>query len=68
MENRGKGIAFRITEGEHYAEVKTQGYSSNTFVSITHDDNYASTIIGDGSPGGNIVNIKQNTGIVRVKP
>lgn len=68
MENKGKGIAFRITEGSHYAEVKTQGYSSNTFVSITHDDNYASTLIGDGSPGGNIVNIKQNTGIVRVKP
>jgi FecR protein len=67
IQNRGKGTAFRITPNEHYAEVKTEGYSSNTFVSITHNDNYAYTLIGDGSPGGNIVNIKQNTGVVKVK-
>lgn len=66
IQSKGKGIAYRITDSEHYAEVKTTGYSSNTFVSITHDDNYASTIIGDGSPGGNIVNIKQNNGVLRV--
>jgi hypothetical protein len=66
IQSKGKGIAYRITDGEHYAEVKTLGYSSNTFVSITHDDNYASTIIGDGSPGGNVVNIKQNTGVLKV--
>ena len=66
IQSKGKGIAYRITEGEHYAEVKTLGYSSNTFVSITHDDQYASTVIGDGSPGGNVVNIKQNTGVLRV--
>ena len=57
--------SFRNTEGEHYAEVKTTGYQSNTFISVTHNDNYASTLIGDGSPGGNVVNIKQNTGVVR---
>ena len=68
IQSKGKGIAYRITEGEHYAEVKTAGYSSNTFVSITHDDNYASTVIGDGSPGGNVINIKQNVGITKVKP
>jgi len=66
MQSRGKGIAFRITDNDHYAEVKTTGYSSNTFVSITHNDSYASTIIGDGSPGGNVVNIKQNNGVLRV--
>jgi hypothetical protein len=66
IQSRGKGVVYRITDGEHYAEVKTAGYSSNTFVRITHDDNYASTIIGDGSPGGNIVNIKQNTGVLKM--
>ena len=66
IQSKGKGIAYRITEGEHYAEVKTQGYVSNTFVSITHDDQYASTVIGDGSPGGNVVNIKQNNGVLRI--
>jgi hypothetical protein len=64
IQTRGKGIAFRVNE-DHIAEVKTQGYSSNTFVSITHNDQYAFTIIGDGSPGGNVVNIKQNTGVLR---
>ena len=64
LQTRGKGIAFRTNE-DHYAEVKTIGYSSNTFVSITHNDQYASTFIGDGSPGGNVVNIKQNTGVLR---
>ena len=64
LQTRGKGIAFRVNE-DHIAEVKTTGYGSNTFVSITHNDQYAFTVIGDGSPGGNVVNIKQNTGVLR---
>lgn len=64
MQSKGKGVAFRSNE-EHYAEVKTLGYGSNTFVEIIHNDAYASTVIGDGSPGGNYVTIKQNSGISR---
>jgi hypothetical protein len=64
MQSKGKGIAFRTNE-DHYAEVKTTGYGSNTAVTIIHDDQHASTIIGDGSPGGNVVVIKQNTGVLR---
>ena len=64
IQSKGKGVAFRINE-DHYAEVKTQGYSSNTFVAIIHNDQYADTTIGDGSPGGNIVTIKQSTGVLR---
>jgi len=67
IQSKGKGIAYRTNE-DHYAEVKTQGYSSNTFVSITHNDQYAYTYIGDGSPGGNVINIKQNTGVLRRAP
>ena len=67
LQTRGKGTAFRTNE-DHYAEVKTVGYSSNTLVSIIHNDQYASTIIGDGSPGGNVVTIKQNTGVLRRAP
>ena len=63
IQSRGKGVAYRNTENEHYAEVKTQGYSSNTLVTIVHNDALASELIGDGSPGGNIVYIKQNSGI-----
>lgn len=63
MQSRGKGVAYRNTENEHYAEVKTQGYSSNTLVTIVHNDAPASELIGDGSPGGNMVYIKQNSGI-----
>jgi hypothetical protein len=65
LQGRGKGIAYRNAENEHYAEVKTQGYSSNTFVTIVHNDTIASELIGDGSPGGNIVYIKQNAGLKR---
>ena len=64
MQSKGKGVAFRSNE-EHYAEVKTIGYGSNTFVEIIHNDAYASTVIGDGSPGGNWVTIKQSTGVLR---
>lgn len=65
MQSRGKGIAYRYKENEHYAEIKTQGYSSNTSVTITQNDSTATEIIGDGSPGGNTVVITQNSGIKR---
>jgi len=65
MQSRGRGVAFRSNE-DHYAEVKTSGYGSNTLVAITHDDQYADTVIGDGSPGGNVVIIKQSAGVLRV--
>jgi FecR protein len=61
---KGKGTAYRITPDEHYAEVKTQGYSSNTSISINQNDSAASTMIGDSS-GGNIINITQTTGVLR---
>jgi hypothetical protein len=64
VQGRGKGIAFRINE-DHYAEVKTQGYGSNTTIAIIHNDTAASELIGDGSPGGNSVYIKQNLGVLR---
>jgi FecR protein len=64
IQSKGKGVAFRRNE-EHYAEVKTTGYGSNTKVSITHNDHYADTVIGDGSPSGNTVTIIQNTGVLR---
>jgi hypothetical protein len=64
IQGRGKGVAFRSNE-DHYAEVKTSGYSSNTFVSITHNDQYADTIIGEGGASGNIVIIKQSVGVLR---
>ena len=67
LTTRGKAIAFRSTQGEHYSEVKTTGWNSNTFVSITHDDNYASTMIGDSGSVTNVVAIKQNTGVVKIK-
>lgn len=62
IQSRGKGTAFRSSD-DHYAEVKTTGYQSNTTISITHNDNFAYTIIGSGEPGGNIVNIRQNNGV-----
>ena len=62
IQSRGKGTAFRSSD-DHYAEVKTTGYQSNTTISITHNDNLASTVIGSGEPGGNIISIKQNNGV-----
>lgn len=62
---RGRGIAFRQVPTEHYAEVKTSGYSSNTNLTIIQNDNVASELIGDGSPGGNTVYIKQNSGVLK---
>lgn len=63
MQSRGRGIAYRNTEGEHYAEVKTLGFQSNTSITIIHNDSIAGTLIGDGSPGGNLIYIKQNNGV-----
>lgn len=62
---RGRAIAYRNSENEHYAEVKTQGYMSNTLVTIVHNDTIASELLGDGQPGGNIVYIKQTAGLKR---
>jgi phosphopantetheinyl transferase (holo-ACP synthase) len=64
IQSKGKGTAFR-SNIDHYAEVKTAGYDSNTFVSISHNDQYAYTIVGSGDPGGNVVNIVQKTGVLR---
>jgi FecR protein len=65
IQSRGRGVAFRSNE-DHYAEVKTTGYGSNTHVAIIHDDAYADTNIGDGSPGGNVVIIRQSSGVLRI--
>ena len=62
---KGRGIAYRNTENEHYAEVKTEGFKSNTFVSITQNDNTASAFLGDGSATSNTVSIKQNSGVLK---
>jgi hypothetical protein len=60
---KGKGVAYRITPDEHYAEVKTQGYSSNTLVSINQNDTAASAMIGDSGGGTNTISITQSTGV-----
>jgi hypothetical protein len=64
VQSRGKGIAFRGNT-DNYTEVKTQGYQSNTTITITQDDVPATAIIGSGDYGGNHVNIKQGTGVLR---
>ena len=61
---KGKGTAYRITPDTHYAEVKTQGYMSNTAISINQNDTTASTMIGDSS-GGNTISNTQTTGVLR---
>jgi hypothetical protein len=60
---RGKGVAYRLLDNEHYAEIKTQGYPSNTYITVVQNDSSASELIGDGSPGGNSVTIRQNSGL-----
>jgi hypothetical protein len=62
---RGRGVAYRFQPGDHYAEIKTQGYTSNTTITVTQNDSASTEIIGDGSPGGNVVNITQSLGIRR---
>lgn len=64
IQSKGTGTAFRINPDKHYAEVKTEGAKSNTTVSINQDDSPASTVLGDGSPGGTVVNIIQRTGVI----
>ena len=67
VQSRGKGIAFRISGLDHYAEVKTEGYGSNTTVNINQEDSLSTAIIGSGDPGGTIINIKQSSGVVKTK-
>jgi FecR protein len=62
---RGQGTAYRGNQ-DHYAEVKTTGTDSNTFISITQNDNTATKIIGDANAILNTVTIKQNVGVIRV--
>jgi len=64
IQSKGKGIAFR-NNPDHYAEVKTQGYESNSTINIIHDDALATAVIGSGDVGGNVINIKQNTGVLK---
>ena len=66
MQSKGKGTAFRSST-DHYAEVKTQGYESNSTIIIAHDDAAATAIIGSGEVGGNVVIIKQTTGVLQTK-
>jgi hypothetical protein len=63
--SKGRGVAYRGSDLDHYAEVKTQGYVSNTSINITQNWMPAAEMIGDGSPGGNTVTIIQNMGIRR---
>lgn len=65
IQSKGRGIAYRNTDPDHYAEVKTTGYNSNTNLTVTHNDSVATALIGDGTPGGNLVTIKQTTGVAR---
>lgn len=62
---KGMGVAFRNTPNEHYVEVKTQGFASNTNLIIMQNDSLASEILGDGAPGGNTVIIKQTLGVLK---
>jgi len=64
LQSKGKGIAFR-NNPDHLTEVKTQGYESNTTINVTHDDSLATAVIGSGDVGGNVINIKQNTGVLK---
>lgn len=66
IQSKGKGTAFRILDNEHYAEVKTQGSTSNTMITIVHNDSIASEFIGDpGASVSNNIYIKQNSGVRR---
>jgi len=64
IQSRGRGVAFRRNQ-DHYAEVKTLGYSSNSTITIVHDDAPDTTILGSGDPNGNVIYIKQNTGVLK---
>lgn len=62
---RGQGVAYRINQ-DNVAEVKTTGADSNTFISITHNDNTAIYMLGDANAILNTVTIKQNVGVIKV--
>jgi hypothetical protein len=62
---RGQGTAYR-GNSDNYAEVKTTGNDSNTYITITQNDNTATKMIGDSSAILNTVSIKQNVGIAKV--
>jgi hypothetical protein len=62
---RGQGTAFR-GNSDNYAEVKTTGNDSNTYVTITQNDNTQTKVIGDSSAILNTVSIKQNVGVAKV--
>jgi len=64
-QSKGKGVAYRGSDLDHYAEVKTQGFISNTTITVTQNWMPSTELIGDGSPGGNVVTIIQNMGIRR---
>lgn len=64
-QNKGRGIAYRGSDLDNYAEVKTQGFTSNTAITITQNWQPATEMIGDGSPGGNNITIIQNMGVRR---
>ena len=65
VRGRGRGTAQRLTESEHYAEIKTAGYGSNTSITIIHNDAISSELIGNGNNSSNTVVIKQSTGVLR---
>ena len=65
IQNKGKGTAYRGSDLDHYAEVKTQGFVSNTTINVTQNWMPATEMLGDGSPGGNVVTIIQNMGVRR---
>ena len=46
-------------------KLRQQDIVQNTNLTITQNDSVATALIGDGSPGGNNVTIKQNLGVVR---
>lgn len=64
IQDKGKGVAFRKNT-DHYAEIKTTGFASNTTLTIVHNDALATEVIGTSDPSGNNIYIKQNTGVLR---
>ena len=62
---RGQGTAYR-GNSDNYAEVKTSGNDSNTYIMITQNDNVATKVIGDSTAILNTVIIKQSVGVAKV--
>lgn len=59
---RGEGVAWREAPGQHYSEVKTGGYVSNTGITIIQNYTVATEMLGDRL--SNIVRITQNSGML----